>query len=74
MRIQHRASSWVVYQMAIRGTPGVRTAICEQSEWAAMEVANPGGQTLIREGIGSEPEAERLARSTGYDAAKSKRW
>ncbi|MGL6097190.1 MAG: hypothetical protein ACRC7O_15510 [Fimbriiglobus sp.] len=74
MRIQHRATAWVVYQMTVRGTPGGRTAVCEQGEWDAMEAASPGGHTLIRGGITSEPEAERIARESVYDTAKSKRW
>ena len=39
-------------------------AVCEQSEWEAMERDRPGLHTLIRSGIASEGEAERLARST----------
>ena len=36
-----RATTWVVYQMPVKGTPeGVR-GICEQWEWDAMELAKP---------------------------------
>jgi len=42
-------------------------AVCEASEWAAMELAEPGVQKLIRDGIRTEEEAERLARGTSGD-------
>ena len=39
----------------------------KQSEWDAMELANPGYHTLVRDGIANEPEAEALARDlSGY--------
>jgi len=58
------AESWVVYRMALRHcSAGVR-AVCEQAEWDAMELANPGVNTLIQGGITNEGEAERLARGT----------
>jgi hypothetical protein len=57
--------SWVVYRMTVlvnRKTTGMG-AVCQQGEWEAMERAQPGHQTLIRSGISTEGEAERLARS-----------
>ena len=63
-----RAVSWVVYHMNIdRKAAGVN-AVCEQGEWDQMELANPGQHTLVRSGIASEAEAERLARGTSGDA------
>jgi hypothetical protein len=63
-----RAVRWVVYQVNIGGkTPGVH-AVCEQAEWDAMERDKPGQHTLVRSGITSEAEAERLARGTAGDA------
>jgi hypothetical protein len=53
--------AWVVYKMHQAGPAGPN-AVCEQAEWDQMEVANPGRHTLIKAGITSEPEAERLAR------------
>jgi hypothetical protein len=53
---------WVVYKMTLHGKPLGMNAVCEQSEWDAMERAQPGYHTLIRAGIASEGEAERLAR------------
>jgi hypothetical protein len=54
--------SWVVYLMTLHNkTVGIK-AVCEQSEWDAMELARPGYHTLIRAGIATETEAEKLAR------------
>ena len=60
--------SWVVYKMTIHSQPEGRNAVCEQSEWDAMERARPGYHTLIRSGITTEGEAERLARGTAGDS------
>ena len=43
------------------------TKLNEQGEWDAMELSKPGYHTLIRGGIATEGEAERLAR--GPEAA-----
>ena len=59
---------WVVYKMAVRGNPNGMNAVCEQSEWDAMELAQPGYHTLIRANITDECEAEKLARGTSGDA------
>jgi hypothetical protein len=61
---------WAVYKASIRGKPEEINAVCEQSEWDAMESAKPGQYTLIRGGIASEGEAERLARGTSGDPVK----
>jgi len=53
---------WVVYRMKQRGNQPTHNAVCSQPEWDAMEVADPGHHTLIREHIMNEGEAERLAR------------
>ena len=65
---------WVVYQTTVRGKQGKSTTmnvICEQGEWDAMELAQPGLHTLVQGGITSEGEAERLARGSAGDALKS---
>jgi hypothetical protein len=54
--------TWVVYQPTTIGKIRGSTAVCSQAEWAAMERARPGYHTLIRDGIASEGEAERLVR------------
>ena len=48
-------------------------AVCEQTEWNAMEKANPGQQHLIQEGITTETEAELLARGES-GATKARAW
>jgi hypothetical protein len=65
MRIRN-TGPWVVYQTLIKGEAGPR-AVCEQAEWEVMERDRPGLHTLVRAGIASEGEAERLARSTSGD-------
>jgi hypothetical protein len=64
MRKPEKVVTWVVYRMTIREKPQGMNAICEQEEWDAMELARPGYHTLIRAGITSEAEAEKLARGT----------
>jgi hypothetical protein len=59
-----RSASWVVYGAAIRGKATGLAAVCDQGEWEAMELAVPGGQTLIKAGIATEGEAEQFARAT----------
>jgi hypothetical protein len=54
---------WVVYRMTSHGKASGMKAVCEQAEWDAMELAQPGRHTLVLAGITNEGEAERLARS-----------
>jgi hypothetical protein len=63
MRMDEHTMYWVVYLMKLHGKKSAMNAVCEQEEWDAMERAQPGYHTLIRAGIGSEVEAEKLARS-----------
>ena len=72
MRAIEKVVSWVVYRMTIHGKPTAMNAVCEQSEWEAMELAAPGYHTLSRAGITNEGEAERLARSSPLDGDTSK--
>ena len=69
MRTTVVCRSWVVYRMTLHGKPGGLNAVCEQSEWDAMELARPGYHTLVRDGITNEGEAERLARGAPATAA-----
>ena len=67
MRKSQKTIAWVVYRMHTQGNntqPGGHGVVCEQEEWDAMERANPGYYTLVRADIGSETEAENLARAT----------
>jgi hypothetical protein len=63
MRKSKQPQGFVVYRMTVPGKLTGMNAVCEQSEWEAMEKAQPGYHTLIKEGIENEGEAERLARS-----------
>jgi hypothetical protein len=62
-----RPLSWVVYRVTLKGQADGPNAVCEQAEWEALERDRPGVHTLIRAGIASEGEAERLARGTSGD-------
>jgi hypothetical protein len=64
-----RSLSWVVYRVTVKGQADGPNAVCEQEEWEAMERDRPGLHTLIRSGIATEAEAERLARGTSGDPA-----
>jgi hypothetical protein len=64
-------TSWVVYLMTVHNKQTQMNAVCEQGEWDAMELARPGYHTLVRAGITSEGEAERLARGTSGDKNRS---
>ena len=63
MRRTTKCVSWVVYRMTIRGKQTEVRAVCEQAEWDAMELAQPGHHALVLGGIANEGEAERLARN-----------
>lgn len=67
MNLTKQVGHWVVYRMTVHNKPSMN-AMCSQVEWDAMELAKPGYHTLIRGGIASENEAERLARGTSGDA------
>jgi hypothetical protein len=65
--------SWVVYVMTVPKQEVGTNAVCEQSEWDEMERCRPGYHRLVRAGITSEAEAEKLARGTSGDSLKSGR-
>lgn len=62
MRKQTPVDTWVIYESTLRGQPAHMQFVCEQSEWEAFELAQPGARPLIHSGIKNEAEAERLAR------------
>jgi hypothetical protein len=64
MRKSEQATAWVVYKKSISSKTPAMTGVCEQCEWDAMELAQPGVHTLVRAGIPNEAEAEILARDT----------
>lgn len=59
--MSEQTATWVVYLMTVGKHDGMK-AVCEQSEWNAMESARPGYHKLIQGGFTSEVEAELLAR------------
>jgi hypothetical protein len=62
--------SWVVYRKTLKkGKPSGMGAVCEQSEWDAMDRAQPGYHKLVLSGIANEGEAERVARECLVDNA-----
>lgn len=67
---QPECHSWVVYLMTVHGKPSGMNAVCEQTEWDAMELSRPGYHTLVRSGIENENEAELVARGTSGDSKK----
>jgi hypothetical protein len=58
---------WVVYQAFAPGNPQGLKAVCRQSEWDRFEAVKPGLRPLVRAGLRTEAEAERLARGTAGD-------
>jgi hypothetical protein len=62
---------WVVYEIGAAQKDQGMNVVCEQDEWDALELAQPGKHKLIRTGITSEGEAERLARGTSGDSRNS---
>jgi hypothetical protein len=72
MRKTEKPSSWVVYRMTMKGKTSGMGTVCEQAEWEALELAQPGHHTLVQRGITNEGVAERLARSIPVDAHRAK--
>ncbi len=61
---------WVVYRLTAPGVMGGSNAVCEQGEWEEMQRQQPGHRTLIKKGIASEAEAERVAREAPTGPAR----
>ncbi len=64
MRESRLPITWVVYLMTIHKQTDRLCAVCKQSEWDALELTRPGYHLLVRGGIATEVEAEKLARQT----------
>jgi hypothetical protein len=62
---------WAVYEKGAAENDQGMNVVCEQDEWDALELAQPGKNRLIRAGITNEGEAERLARGTSGDSRNS---
>lgn len=72
MRKTEEPQSWVVYRMTVKGKTSGMGTVCEQGEWEALELAQPGYHTLVQTGISNEGVAERLARSVPVDPHRAK--
>ena len=59
--------AWVVYRMTRPKQAASGNVVCEQAEWDAIELAQPGYHTLLYSGIRTEQEAEKLARGNAGD-------
>jgi len=69
-----KTRSWVVYRMTVPGELQTFKAVCERSEWEAIDRLRPGYHVLLQDGIMTEGEAERLARAgTEAEAIPAKR-
>lgn len=67
MRPTRTVVAWVIYRMAAKGKMAGGNVVCEQEEWNALEASQPGQHILLRAGIATEEEAEKLARGTSGD-------
>lgn len=56
------SESWVVYMKTQHANKSALNAVCEQSEWDALELSRPGYHTLVQAGIANENEADKIAR------------
>jgi hypothetical protein len=70
MRKIQIATSWVIYQMTIRGRDERMNAVCEQTEWDEMDRVQPGFHTLVQAGFTSEADAEKIARGNSGAAVR----
>jgi hypothetical protein len=64
MRATGTDGPWVVYRLTLHNKPTALHVVCQQAEWDALERATPGRHPLVRAGIATEAEADRLARDT----------
>lgn len=54
--------SWVVYRLTLSEKSGSMNGVCDQTEWEALRTNTRGQLTLIKSGISTEGEAEKIAR------------
>lgn len=63
MRKLRPVESWVVYQAVVSKKGESVHVVCEQREWDAMQLLEPGQRQLVTAGISTEAEADRQARN-----------
>lgn len=71
MRRVHQVRSWVVYETPATGRMGTMQVVCEEGEWEKLRA--DAGLRLVKGGIASEPDAERIARQGTPALAKCPR-
>lgn len=54
--------SWVVYRLTLSEKTGSMNGVCDQTEWESLQSNTRGQLTLIKSGISTEGEAEKIAR------------
>jgi len=69
MRVIKVPESWVVYE-SVDGPRSGMKSVCEDSEWETIATSKSTAVKLIKKGIQSESEAEKLARGTSGDRKK----
>lgn len=72
MRTTKEPESWVVYESVDGPRTGMKS-ICDEDEWATIAAAKSTNVKLIKKGICSESEAEKLARGTSGDRKPRRR-
>lgn len=72
MRVTEVCRDWVVYRMTMPGNAPGGNVVCERREWDALDGQQPGLHTLLHTGLGTEREAELLARGTAGDPVPRK--
>ncbi len=66
---QKKPVSWVVYETPATAKMPAMQVVCEQGEWEKVQTV--AGYRLVKDGIASEAEAERIARAGTPSLAKS---
>ena len=56
--------------MTLHGKKAPVSAVCEQCEWDALQLARPGYHTLVRAGIASEGEDIRVVPTPADEALR----
>ncbi len=72
MRKKIQCSTWVVYRKTaiILKKPIEVNVVCEQGEWEELQRKKPNQHALVRGGIATEAEADKLARGTSGNAVR----
>jgi hypothetical protein len=68
---QTKPVSWVVYETPATAKMAAMQVVCEDAEWAKLRA--DAGYRLVKAGIPSEAEADRIARDATAGLARSPR-